>query len=275
MLLVTNLGQSIYGPSFYASLLQKKASSSFKYFFGFILVLSLLATIGFVFFRIPTPTTALMTPYVEQFGDMYPADLVITIQNGQASTNSTAPIVIDFPSNLPKEGLPQHLLVIDTSKTASIELFQTYGSILLLTKDAFMGMQKPGDIRIYPLSKMPDITFDKALIAKGVGKLKSFLPYVLPLVFVGMFVAFFIGNVFLLLGLLLISLFIWPLARIMKVHIGYWKSYQIGLHAMTLAMVLDETLFVAARSLKFPFVFTLVTLLVVTVNFGFGKKHEA
>ncbi len=273
MLLLSNLKNSIYGPDFYASLIHKKAGSSFKYFFGFILVLSLLATIGFVFFRIPTPTTTRMTPYVDKLEAMYPADLVVTIKNGQASTNSATPTVIDFPSSLLTDKSPQHLLVIDTSKTASVELFQTYKTAVLLTRDAVIAMKQKGDISMYPLSKTPDITIDKALISKGIAKVKSFLPYVLPIIFVAMFIAFFIGNIFALVGLLITALLIWPLARLLKVRIGYGKAYQIGLHAATLAMILDETLFLAVPKLQFPFAFTIITLLVVTVNYGFGKKQ--
>lgn len=55
--------------------------------------------------------------------------------------------------------------------------------------------------------------------------------------------------------------------KAMKKDLGYGKSYQLGIHAITLGVILEATVFWFYPGLEFPFLFTFLMLGVIWANF--------
>ena len=117
MKFLRNIKRSIYDPGFYQEVSEKPFSSSFIYFLLFSLLVSILITPLFAFKFIPPALTFVsqINPTVLEF---YPDELVITIADGEASTNVQEPYFWPIPDQvvqgLTVEGA-EHVLVIDTT----------------------------------------------------------------------------------------------------------------------------------------------------------------
>lgn len=279
MTLFANIWNSIYGPKFYPALLKQKTSFSLKYFFGFVAALAFVTTLVAFLLTGSSMTPSALAPSLQKYEAIFPDNLVITIKDGEASANVPMPYFIDAPDdsflrdneinggNEP----PSHLIAIDTTQEASLGLFKQYDSYMLLSKDSFITYNNNGQLRIIPLESASDTTLDKAFVSKVISKIKSFLPLVIPFFFLFVFFIVYCFLAFEAIYMFFGALFVWAALRIMKVPTGYWKSYQIGLHAMTLPLILSIPL-LRFSELKFPFWFTIVTVLVVTANVRSARR---
>jgi len=259
---------SIYDPVFYSELRQHNFLFSLKYFYTLVLFLALGATLVFGFIFVP-----LASVFVNSIGpavvDYYPDDLVLNIEGGQASINKPEPYFFKVPDKLPKEikekGI-ENILVVDTKSDYSADKFAEYKTISLLTKDSIIYKGDKDAITIEPLKKFPDFTLEKKDIISWAGKASSVTKY-LPIVLVG--TIFFISLVVLSshLGYLLIAaLLIFFLAKIRKVNLSYWESYRIGMHAITLPLIISALPVLFTFLPHIPFAFTAILLVIVWIN---------
>ncbi|MEA1929867.1 MAG: DUF1189 family protein [Patescibacteria group bacterium] len=272
MSIFTQIKDSVYEPSFYRSLGKQPLSYSFKYFFKFVLLLSLAFTIVLTINWAPRVKEALneIGPAVASF---YPAELVVTIEDGIAITNVPEPFFFDIPAGDFEEGVGrhvderlEHLLVIDTTESFSVEKFGEYRTLAWLTRDALVVMDDQG-IQLIPLAEIPNIIIDRALIDGLTTSLQDFLSaFPFLLLPIGIFIASFVFSASKLIYLLIAALLIWLLTKIMGQSAGYAKSYQIGLHAVTLGMILLPVLHYLFPGVSFSFDFTILMLIIVWAN---------
>src|SRR3989344_3778063 len=140
------IAKSVYGPDLYLSLKDKKFGFSLAYFFKFILLLSLLVAIVTGIIIGPK-----INDFIQRFGtrmvEYYPDELEITIKDGKTSTNVNEPYYLPIPDEfigaLESEAVVyginqteiENLLVIDTKQTFSVESFEQYKTLALLTTD--------------------------------------------------------------------------------------------------------------------------------------------
>ncbi len=256
--------KSIYSREFYQDIVEKPFSFSLKYFY---LLITLLATILFAVYASIDGGAILSfaSNLPERLLSYYPGDLIITIKDGSASTNVSEPYFIKIPEGLSTKEA-KNLLAIDTKNSFSYERFIAYDTLFLLSKDAFVSISDKGEIRVIPLAKIPDAKIDHALVASFIGKfqpyIKIFLALLALLAFLGL-LAFYSSN---LLYLLLAALLIWGIAKTRNLPFGYKKSYQIGLHAITLPLILYTCMLIVAPLWVVNFCFTLVLLFMVWIN---------
>ena len=160
----------------------------------------------------------------------------------------------------------ENLLVIDTAAPFTLEGFHGYKTAVLLMKDNVAYYSDKGEIRIQPLKGIPDTTINKPTVAKLVGKIAPFLVFIGPLIAIGVFLIAMIALSFKLAYLLFGAFLIWGLMKIKKISGGYGKAYQIGIHAMTLSILLNVIIFLFVPNFRVPFFFTIVMLVVAFVN---------
>ena len=266
--LIRLVQESIYSPIFYNGLLVKPLSFSFKYFYSFALVLSIVLAAVISYALIP-PASSFFQTVGPKILAYYPDELVITVSGGKASTNVEEPHFFPWPSELREaDGTApfENLLVINTIVPFSLEQFRSYRTAALLTQDSFIYAGDKGEIRIQPLAGVPDGKLDKRFVATVTERIAPFSKFVAPIIVIGAFLAGLALFSFELAYLLFGALLIWLLLRVKKVRVQYWKAYQIGMHAVTLGLLFQALMFAFGLNVRLPFLFTALMLVVAFVN---------
>ena len=255
------------------------------YFFKFILLLSLLVAIVTGITIGPK-----INDFIQRFGtrmvEYYPDELEITIKDGKTSTNVNEPYYLPIPDEfigaLESEAVVyginqteiENLLVIDTKQTFSVESFEQYKTLALLTEDSVVYFSDRGKLEVMPLAPTLNLTINANLIDNWAGKLVSFgnsIPWIiLPIV---VFLLAFFSCVFKLIYLLFGALLIWPLARAVGRKINYAEAYRVGIHAMTLPIIVIPIL-TWIFGIAFPFDFTILMLVILIINWVKSKNQE-
>lgn len=254
---------SIYSPAFYAKIPQQSSGSAIGYFALLVLLLTVIQT-GTIFFSANLPNIQnMLQTSINKAVMMYPTALTITIRNGVVSTNVKEPYIIPLPGG-PSEG-KNNLLVIDTKTPFSTTDFRKYSTYLWLTKDSIF-MAGDSQMRTVDLSQIKDFTLNKNLVTSIAKELSPWLNVVTPLLTVFFLVCFYIIYFCRLVYLFFLALLIFVLGKLMKKSVAYMQAYRIGIYAMTTAFFVE--LFAPFIKLnQIPFLFTIISLAVVFVNF--------
>lgn len=91
------LWRSCTDPAYYKDLVRARASFSLKYLFVFAFLFSLVATVRYALvFASFVPNVPNYVALVKEKGaGWYPKDLVVTVKDGEVSTNAKEPYVFD------------------------------------------------------------------------------------------------------------------------------------------------------------------------------------
>lgn len=262
-----NIKNSIYNPNFYNELLSKPFSYSLKYYFKLLTIISLVAAVFLSAFFIPAIKQVFQTS-LNKIVESYPQGLEITVKDGKVSTNVPEPFFVKMPAQWKNTGDKvlenENLIVIDTKNSISVERFTSYKTMMLLTADSFIYMNE-GKIVLQPISDVKNFKLDKNQVVSFIDKVKPFEKFIYPAV---PFIIFIMQGFMLLskfIYLILGALLIWLVAKYNQINIGYKKSYQLGLHLITLGIILEPILFIFKLNV-FPFFFTLLLFLLTLIN---------
>ncbi len=292
MKFIWEIRDSIYSPEYYKGLLTKPFSYSLKYFFMLVLCIALVVSVSLMF-----PVFSAVHSFLANVGmkvlEYYPDELRITIKNGVVSTNVVEPYVLPMPPefksafqsaqdragnnvkvNININVNAKNLLVIDTKTPFTIDEFKKADTEILLTKDSAVYYDK-GNTVVAPLDKVSDFTLDKGKITSFLNKAQPYFRFVYPLIAVGMFSIFFFGAAFNMFYLLFAAILILLIARMKKASLSYGKSYQLGLHLITLALIIDNLIFLAAPNVHVPFFDTIIIAALAWMNLTNNAPVEA
>jgi hypothetical protein len=203
--------------------------------------------------------------------DFYPQELVLTIKKQKISTNVKEPYYISFPEQLEKitAGYYKHLIAIDTQGKA--DNYKNYESLVLITADKVVSPDDKGrgDYRVTLLSDklidVPDGTkINKALYDQGVKRILPYLDniakYFYGVAIVGVFLTPLAGTLFGLIGkafyLFWASALLWALVKILRKKLDYGKIYRLGIHGLSLPIVVD--LGTGLLGFHFPLLFSII-----------------
>jgi hypothetical protein len=266
--------KSVYSPEFYRGLLDEPFSFSIRYFYTLVLTLSLALTLMYSLTVLPA-AYLFLRDLGPRMAAEYPADLVIEVANGEAKMNRAEPFAVPLPERLRDSaraaGMPStNLIVVDPSVDYNINKFREYDSLMWLSKHEFVFANKENDIRTTDLAGT-EFRLDRALVAQAAAATQGFArwsPVWIVLAVLFMIVAFVVllsGE----LGYLLIgALFIWAILRFRGVAAGYKKSYQIGLHAVSIGVLIDAVAYLAGGA---P-VWLGMTVALIIVWFNFDPR---
>ncbi len=259
---------SIYSPKFYSSVSGKSFKSSFGYFFLLILfltVIHLVTLISPLFIEAPASLQKLATEVI----DCFPKDLDLKITNGQATSSAKEPYFISCKDSQP-------ILVIDTKTPFSSDKFDQYKAAAWVTKDAVVYKKSSLETRSYNLNKVKDFKLNKEVLNSYYKTFSPYLKFVGPILLLLSFVGIYLAYSLRLLQLLLLASLIWLLSRIFKYTLSFGQSYKISLYAITLGLIVDLAVSLTSRYTYFhgfPFMVSILTLAVVTVNLFIPKKN--
>lgn len=267
---IEHIQKSIYSPEYYRALLTRPASFSWKYYWSFTMLLSVIMTIAISIPVVPRIDRALATA-TQKVLAYYPPDLVITIAGGKASVNKPEPYTLPLPSFFREGAIATGfttLLTIDTTHEVSTEQFMSYHSIFWLAKDNLVAGDGARGVSTLLFPPEMNLTVDQAGVKRVLGQLESFTPLVAPGIVLILFFAFLMSFAILLLYLLIDALFILLIGRFLKYNWSYGASYRIGLHAVTLPILFSTLIsLVPIWTVSLPLLTALLTLVVVYMNF--------
>jgi hypothetical protein len=268
--------RSIYDPEYYSSVIIPGTNGdSVKYYLKLVALLALVVTVIVSILFLPR-----LVPLVRQGGEKiinyYPEGLEIYIKGGKASTNMVEPYIMPMPkdNNLDNKIGLKNLFVIDTKTPFSIEQFEKYNTAILLKQDAVYyygsyenqgGKLNRGQTNFESLSKVPDITINKALASRFLSELLPVVKFLVPLLVPIIFLWVCLVLVWLLVYLFFASLFVWIVARIRRFPLTYGQAYRVSAHAITLPLIVYCLLFPVFWPLP-PFVLTLVLVILAHLN---------
>ena len=269
--LVDHIQKSIYGPVYYQELLTRPLSFSWKYFSAFALLVALFLTVVFSVPLVPKIIEATHT-FPPAFFAYYPDELEVRIEKGVASTNVAEPYFLPIPPTLKKEmgadDAFQSFVVIDTKTQFSMEEWNAYKTFVWIGKEQVALVDDEGGVSIESFGKGMNLVVNEGVLKWLEDTLQPLYKFAAQIVVLGLFLGLLVGLGVNFLYLILGAALIFLLGRLMKQRWSYGASYRIGLHAITLPLLLDTLLSsVNLDSFTPNFLFTAVMLTVVYVNF--------
>ena len=268
---IEHVQKSIYSPEYYRDLLSRPASFSWKYYWSFAMLISVVMTIAISLPMVPRIDRALHDASKKVL-EYYPPDLVITVASGLVSINQPEPYTFPLPAILREaaneEGITALMSIDTTQDDVTLERFESYHSVFLLDKKSLIAGDERNGLRVLDFPSGMNITVDRLGIKSILLRLESFAPLVAPTIILLLFFGFLSTFVLLLVYLLLDALFIMLIGRYLKYGWSYTTSYRIGLHAVTLPLLFSSVLsLVPIGNVSLPFLTALLTLVVVYMNF--------
>jgi hypothetical protein len=230
------------------------------WFTGYSLLFALLLWF-IIMYRYVLPLTDQLPRLITSLINLYPPDLIITIHNGQASSNQPEPYAIPFSAiepvvtllpfeiSLPTAINQKQLVVIDTAATTA--QYATYHTYALLTQTAFLYQTASNRVDLVPLSQIPDIVLDResvSYLAQTLTPQMIRLPYVFA--FVSLLLLLFGIPLLFALVLMLLSFWIWMMLRLLSRKLRYQGVLSLSaLYAALIVVVVALFLFVPFLSL--------------------------
>lgn len=269
---------SIFNPEFYAGIKNQSLARSLKYFFSIILILTAVNTL-ILSYELTIKVPGEVRNFISQSVNSFPPDLEVNIDEGQVTTNAAEPFFVPFPegnSEVRGENL-NNILVIDTKTPYSATQFNQYKTLLWLTRDSLFYQNREFDQRSIDLSKVDNLKINRAFIENLVGKINPWLNWIGPFLILAVFVGLFLGFTFKLVYFLFLAILIYFISSIFKWGLNYSASYKTAIYASTLSLFVDLILFntgIYTGFYGFPFLFTLTSLCIATINLQNSDKSR-
>jgi len=249
---------SLVSTNYYKDILKTPFSFSLKYFF----VLSILASIttsSFIFAQLIPKINDTLENFKSTVLKTFPLELEITFKDGSWNINKPEPYFIPTPNELVLEqkkyikknnpnniqnievnSITQNLIVFN--KKGTINDFNMYNTLILLNENNVI-LKSSNGFEARTIKNVEDITINYQSVKDFLGYIdqkSKYVPYILivllSLILFTYF--FFVRGIYLLMitfSLLVVNMFIKP-------NIELKDLYRIGLHSMTLPLVLEVIL---------------------------------
>jgi hypothetical protein len=258
---------SIYNPQYYKELLQKPFSYSIKYYLLFSLIISII--FGGIFFVKFLPTARVIIEKGSQLSSYYPKELEVIVKEGRASTNIPEPYFIKMPDGIDQQEVENgfdNILVIDTKNNFSLEKFNSYKTVALLTADSFVYVDEQNGVAVKQLKDFEDFKLNKLLVDDFMNRISPYFVILYPLSVIAILFVTFMALISKLVYLLFGALVLWILFKIRGININYKKSYQLGVHLLTLLVVIESVIMLLPVQLHIPFLSTILLIILALIN---------
>ncbi len=254
------LTKSLTNFNYYKDIEKAKFSFSLKYLYFLFYILSLITSIVFAsqlgMFILPNAPKYIET-FKSEASSFYPKELVITVKNGEVSTNVKEPYKI------------KNLLTIDTKGNQSD--ITNDNTPILVTKNSIVTKDNQNSYKVYPLDTNLNMTIDKKSYDKIISQIMPFLKYVEPglivLIILSILVWPFVGAAFSLLAeliyLLIFSSLFFIVAKLLKRDMNFRNVFKLSMHASSLPILLS--FIVLSLGIAMPFLLGTAILFVFMI----------
>lgn len=265
------IGNSIYSPEFYSTVLNKSFKQIIIYFLLLILLLTIIRLVTLInplLIEAPKALQGFATDVINCF----PNDLEVKITSGQVTINAPEPY---FISDCKATDNKQNLVVIDTKTPFTSSQFEEYKVAAWVTKDSVVYNRNNYETRSYSLTKINDYKLNKEVLNSYYNMATPYLKFIGPILLLLALAGIYLSYDFRLIHLLVIAVLILVMGKIFKQNLGFSQSYKLGLYAITLGLIVDLIVGITGQWTHFygfPFMVTIITLAVVLVNLLLPKK---
>lgn len=281
MKIIQTIKDSIYNPEFYKTEKDGSFKSALLYFSKITLIEALVITLAFSLILIPLTQKLLSDTTTNKIIEAFPADLVVTVKNGMASTNVTEPYMVPFskesrefaeknPEVYKNNPLPENGLIIDTKSPLNLDLVTSNKTSSLLTKEYLVVKNNTGKITVQPLKTFPNMELSKTKIAGWIESAKPYFKFAIPfLTLISFFIVLGISLVTSLILIATMSFVIWIVLKIQKRPMSYKQIFKLGFYVITSVILLNILLAVAGSGAIW-----ILSVAVFLVIFFINNKKE-
>ena len=285
MNLFSQIRDSIYNPLFYRGLLDKTLGYSLGYYFKLAAALALLSAVFFAVAVVPDLNRGLWQ-IEKSLTTLYPAGLVLEVQDGVLAKNIKEPVVIPFPpgwSLAEREQLAafKHFIVIDTAGPATRAGYEASQAVIFVTAKEIIapGERGGGTIQILPLDPDMNWSLDQDKIKTFLAAVRPWYVLAAPVAVLLTFVVFMFLSFLLLLPLFVLALLVFILLRLMTARVGrlvsFGAAYRLSLHAVTLPLLVSFFFIFISDGVFGPALFAATALFIVFLNFYHLPPHPS
>jgi hypothetical protein len=270
------LGKSLTSPQYYKDLLAVDFKFSLKYFV-ILAVIASLATLPRTVEPLINDFTNQANSFFQEILDYYPENLVVTISDEKLSINEPEPYFIPLPEALEDTNevdseTVENLLVIDSKGT--IDDLKTHSTLILVNEKNIL-VKESNKIEVFPLEGIPNTEITKPMVGELIDRVKPIVE-VLPYIFI---VLAFVASLFYYFGiraiyLVFVATIFLVIGSIKKLNIPFKKYYQIGIHAMTMPLLIEILADLFQFPINIPFWFLAVNLLMGFMGLFFIAKEK-
>lgn len=207
---------SVQGIKHYEDVLKETVGKAVLYL---LLISLLLGAVGSI--RGAIDTNNGISKFIEVYNDKCPN---FELKDGELNVEGNMPMV------LAKE--QDYYFVIDTTNSTSPDVLNSYSNGILILKDKLIQKKNEVQTQVIDFKSLQGMTINKDVV-------NSYLPVVkiiLPLIFIGNILWYFIGS---LLSALFLALFALIINAIFKTGLKYEQLYSISIYALTTPLLID------------------------------------
>lgn len=244
--------------AYYKKLLKTNFGFSFKYFISLVSLLVIISLLAFAFkSSMYKKNYSKLRASVISALDNYPADLLITVENGRLSTTYERPYILFLNYN----SVPHPLLVVD--ERAEFEKIDQYKTTVLVTSKGVV-VRDNQQLKIYRFRQDDNFTINKTRVDSfkkatlGFFRLAPF--FFLILLLLAMVAGSVLLSFFKLVYFLIPSLLVFIVVKFFVKKVKYGKVFQISLHSTTLPILFEFLLPLFGFRFRFPFWFFILTV---------------
>lgn len=146
------------------------------------------------------------------------------IKNGELSVEGNMPMVLSRDNN--------NYVVVDTTNQTNPDVLDSYNQGILILKDKIIQKKNGAQTQVTNFKSLNGMTIDKKLINEYL----PFIKIVIPFIFIGRMLWYFIGG---LLSSLFLALFALIVNGGFKTNLTYGKLYSISIYALTTPFIID------------------------------------
>ena len=271
---------SLTSQKYYQHIVETRFSFSLKYFAVLALIASLItfsSTVKPITRDLSEGIGALETTVLSA----YPKDLIITLKSGELSINQPEPYIFVMPKDFaaepedaePVAKTPSNFLVFDSNGT--LNDLEKYDTLILVNKTNIL-VQSNNKVEVYPLKDYPDGELTAETLRSLATEIRPFLkaiPYiVLGFALLGT-VLYYFG--FRLAYLLIVSLLLMAFGALRGLKLSFSKYYQVGLHAITLPLIVEVLSDAFQYPINYPYWFLMLNVLVGVIGIFYIKNGAA
>lgn len=261
--------KSIYNPSFYQNITNQPLADGFWYYIKATAALTAIMTVSLSIIFIPMGVSFIKDHAPNLVKTYYPENLVVGLNNGEASTNVSMPYFVPMRTATGATttvGSFQNMLVIDTTREFDKNTFESYKTLALLTKTDVVTGNERGQITIQTLRGVPSITVSQQLLLSWIQTIRQSLASVVIFGIIATFVIIIAGYLIYLLPLLLFALIPLLVAWVKKSPLSYGAAYRMSLYAIVPALVIKTALNLVGLFFLPSYLTLLIFMLIIALN---------
>jgi hypothetical protein len=256
--------KSLTSTDYYREVIRSEPSITMKYFFALTLTVTVVATAVQGTYSVPR-TREFVRSSIDHVRDVYPEDMVIKIEEGQMTINRPSPFIIPLPEAVQMDPEQQYENILVYDENGTLDDYGPYSTLFLVNKRNIL-VQGENAIEAYPIRNFPEGEFTYETYNQILNRITDLTRYIPYVVYLGLFFAYLVYFVIMrMIYLLVIALLLLGSGMIMSVNYKFSKYYQIGIHAMTLPLLVELIGIVTQTPVRIPYWFMIIHLIVGVV----------